>query len=99
MDDVAGPGVAKQPAQLRDPVLSPNPRTVRRIVTPGCLDQPVDRDHPVGLEQQHGQYGLGMPAAYSDRLPVNPHLDRPEHAELDGLHMDLRPQDVESARQ
>ena len=52
-----------QPAQFRDPVTDLVAAGGRRPGVPHRLDQPLDRDDPVGLQQQHRQYLLLARAA------------------------------------
>jgi hypothetical protein len=53
-----------------------------RVVPPHGGDQPVDRDHGVPMQQQHGQQGTRLGAAHRDRNPAGRDLERSQDPEL-----------------
>ncbi len=68
--------------QLRDEVLQRGDRGSRWLLAPECVDEPVDRDHTAGLEQQEGENGALLQAAEKDRTRLLIHLQRSEDSEL-----------------
>ncbi|GAB1820101.1 hypothetical protein HerbRD11066_32650 [Herbidospora sp. RD11066] len=62
------------------------PRALGRMVVPHGLDERLDRDHPVGVEQQRGQHDLLPGALELDAVPLAPELERPKDAKLDFRH-------------
>ncbi len=53
-----------------------------RVVAPHGGDQPVDRDHGVPMQQQHGQQGTRLGAADRDGSPAGRDLERSQDPEL-----------------
>jgi hypothetical protein len=82
-DDQVGaePAGAQAGAQRGDPVLHLDARAGRRPVVPDRVDEPVDADHPAGVQQQAGQQAAGAYAADPDRAVLVTRLDRAEDEE------------------
>ena len=53
-----------------------------RVVAPHGGDQPVDRDHGVPMQQQHGQQGTRLGAADRDGNAAGRDLERSQDPEL-----------------
>ena len=87
-DDVAGRprldriGAERLP-QLRDEVLERRHGRRRRALGPQRLDQPVLRDDPAGLEQEHREHDPLLRAAERDGLAVSASLERSQDCEFD----------------
>jgi hypothetical protein len=56
-------------------------RRLRNVVTPQVIDEPVDRDRPVGIDQQPREQGSLPPAAEFDGHTAAARLERAEDSE------------------
>ena len=54
----------------------------RRLVTPELVDQPVERHHPVDVDQQDSQDGALFPAADVHQPALDPNFEWPQNVEL-----------------
>ena len=72
----------EQLPEPRDMRLERRGRVLGRIVAPELVDEPVRRDHLVGVEQQQHQHPALAGPAEVQRRPVEPRLQRAEDAEV-----------------